>query len=191
MIDRYTLPEMGAIWGEQRKIDHWLAVEIAVCEAWARRGVIPEDAMPAIRNATCDLARMKEIERETDHDVIAFLRATGETVGEASRFIHLGLTSSDVIDTALAMQTTEAVISFSNGSMKRSTLLVDRRSEHRETLMIGRTHGVHAEPITFGFKLAVWYDELRRASELALPAREDDGRRQDFRRCWNPCTRSA
>src|SRR3712207_1745086 len=99
---------MGAIWGEQRKIDHWLAVEIAVCEAWARRGVIPEDAMPAIRQASCDLQRMKEIEAETDHDVIAFLRATGETVGEASRFIHLGLTSSDVIDTALALQVIEA-----------------------------------------------------------------------------------
>src|SRR4051812_27844105 len=99
---------MGAIWSEQHKINLWLRVEKAVCEAWARRGVIPAEAMPAIRAAACDLARMKEIERETDHDVIAFLRATGETVGEPSRFIHLGLTSSDVIDTALALQIVEA-----------------------------------------------------------------------------------
>ena len=108
MIERYTLPEMGAIWGEQRKIDLWLAVEKAVCEAWSRRGVIPADAMPAIRAATCDLQRMKEIERETDHDVIAFLRATGETIGDAARFVHLGLTSSDVVDTALALQVRDA-----------------------------------------------------------------------------------
>ena len=108
MIDRYTLPEMGSIWSDRAKIDRWLDVEKAVCEAWARRGRIPEEAMPAIRAATCDLDRMREIERETDHDVIAFLRATGETVGDAARFIHLGLTSSDVVDTGLAMQARDA-----------------------------------------------------------------------------------
>ncbi len=171
MIDRYTLPEMGAIWGEQRKIDHWLAVEVAVCEAWARRGVIPEDAMPAIRNATCDLARMKEIERETDHDVIAFLRATGETVGDAARFIHLGLTSSDVIDTALAIQVVEAADLLLKRLDKAIDAVGRQAQEHRDTLMIGRTHGVHAEPITFGFKLAVWYDELRRARTRLSAAR--------------------
>ncbi len=171
MIERYTLPEMGAVWSERRKIDCWLAVEKAVCEAWARRDVIPADAMPAIRAATCDLQRMAEIEKETDHDLIAFLRATGETVGENARFIHLGLTSSDVVDTALAMQATLA-----------SDLLLERLDaaiaavgtqavKHRRTVMIGRTHGVHAEPITFGFKLAVWYDELRRHRERLTAAR--------------------
>lgn len=171
MIERYTLPEMGAIWGEQRKIDLWLAVEKAVCEAWARRGVIPEDAMPAIRGATCSLARMQEIERETDHDVIAFLRATGETVGEAARYIHLGLTSSDVIDTALALQTTDATDLI----LQRLDTAIDAVGQqalrYRDALMIGRTHGVHAEPMTFGFKLAVWYDELRRARTRIQAAR--------------------
>ncbi len=172
MIERYTLPEMGAIWGEQRKIDHWLAVEVAVCEAWARRGVIPQDAMPAIRGASCDLQRMKEIERETDHDVIAFLRATGETVGDAARFIHLGLTSSDVIDTALAIQVVEAADLLLRRIDEAIDAVGKQAIAHRSTLMIGRTHGVHAEPITFGFKLAVWYDELRRARIRLAAARE-------------------
>lgn len=162
MITRYTLPEMGAVWSERNKIDRWLDVEKAVCEAWAVRGVIPEDAMEAIRGATCDLDRMKEIEAETDHDLIAFLRATGETVGEASRYIHLGLTSSDVGDTGLALQTRDAMDLI----LKRMDTVIEavgkQAVKHRKTLMIGRTHGVHAEPITFGFKLAIWYDELRR-----------------------------
>ena len=172
MIERYTLPEMGAIWSEQHKIDQWLAVEKAVCEAWAARGVIPAEAMSSIRQASCDVNRMKEIERETDHDVIAFLRATGETVGDAARFIHLGLTSSDVIDTALAMQTVDAIDQL----VVRLDAAIDavgrQALAHRSTLMIGRTHGVHAEPITFGFKLAVWYDELRRNRARLLSARE-------------------
>jgi adenylosuccinate lyase len=172
VIERYTLPEMGAIWSEQRKIDLWLEVEKAVCEAWARRDVIPAEAMAAIRSAHCDLARMKEIERETDHDVIAFLRATGETVGEAARFIHLGLTSSDVIDTALAMQVVQAADLLLN-RLDTALEAVGRQAlQHRSTLMIGRTHGVHAEPITFGFKLAVWYDELRRSRQRLSNARE-------------------
>lgn len=163
---------MGAIWSDQHKINRWLDVEKAVCEAWARRGVIPADAMEAIRNASCDLERMREIERETDHDLIAFLRATGETVGDAQRYIHLGLTSSDVIDTAMALQ----VVDAADLILKRLDTLIDAVGEqalrHRQTLMIGRTHGVHAEPITFGFKLAVWYDELRRARKRVADARE-------------------
>lgn len=172
MISRYTLPEMGNVWSERNKIDRWLDVEKAVCEAWARRGVIPADAMDAIRTATCDLDRMKEIEEETDHDLIAFLRATGETVGEAARFIHLGLTSSDVGDTALALQAREA----SDLLLTRLDTAIEsvgrQAVRHRETLMIGRTHGVHAEPITFGFKLAIWFDELRRARKRLVAARE-------------------
>lgn len=173
MIERYTRPEMGRIWSERHKIDLWLRVEIAVAEAWAKRGVVPEEAMVKIRKATCDLERMKEIERETDHDVIAFLRATGETVGDAARFIHLGLTSSDVIDTALALQTVEAIDHLLAG-LDRLIEAVGRQAvKHRDTLMIGRTHGIHAEPITFGFKLAVWYDELRRNRARLEAARED------------------
>ena len=106
MIERYTRPEMGAIWSERRKIDTWLAVEKAVCEAWHRRGRIPDRAMAALRAATCDLERMRQIEREVDHDLIAFLRATGETIGDDARFMHIGLTSSDVVDTALSLQVT-------------------------------------------------------------------------------------
>jgi adenylosuccinate lyase len=163
---------MGAIWSEQRKIDLWVRVEIAVCEAWAARGVIPADAMDAIRRGTCDLVRMKEIEEEVDHDVIAFLRALGETIGESSRFVHLGLTSSDVIDTALALQAVEAIDHLISEVDKLLDAVGRQAVEHRRTVMIGRTHGVHAEPITFGFKLAVWYDELRRNRQRLHDARE-------------------
>lgn len=169
MIDRYTLPTMGAIWSEQAKVDQWLAVELAVCESWSARGKISASDMVAIRNATISLERMKEIEKETDHDVIAFLRAVGETVGEPSRFIHLGLTSSDVVDTGLGLQAREA----GNELLAKLDTLIEtigrRAVEHRHTLTIGRSHGMHAEPVTFGFKLAVWYDELWRHRErLAL-----------------------
>jgi len=173
MIEKYTRPAMGAIWSEERKIALWLKVEIAVCEAWAEEGVVPVEALPAIRAAAVDLARMQEIERETEHDVIAFLRAAGETVGEASRWIHLGLTSSDVIDTALSLQVLEAT----------DLLLADIESlreavgtlalQHKDTPQIGRTHGIHAEPLTFGLKLAGWYDELTRSRTRLLAARED------------------
>lgn len=173
MIDRYTRPEMGAIWSERRKIDEWLAVEKAVCEGWNRRGRIPNSAMPAIREATCDLERMREIEREVDHDLIAFLRSTGESVGADARFIHIGLTSSDVVDTGLARQCTAAANLLMAG-LDALTAIVGRQAvAHRDTLAIGRTHGMHAEPTTFGLKLAVWYDELRRQKRRLALARED------------------
>ncbi len=173
MIDRYTRPEMGAIWSERRKIDEWLAVEKAVCEGWHRRGRIPDSAMPAIRGATCDLERMREIEREVDHDLIAFLRATGESVGADARFIHIGLTSSDIVDTGLARQCTAAADLLMAG-LDAVTAIVGRQAvAHRATLTIGRTHGMHAEPTTFGLKLAVWYDELRRQRRRLALARED------------------
>ena len=162
MIGRYTRAEMGRVWSEANKIACWLRVEVAVCEAWHRRGRIPAEAMLAIRAATCDLDRMREIEREVDHDVIAFLRATGESVGEASRYIHLGLTSSDVIDTATALQFFEATDVLLGGLRDLRDAVGAQAVRHKRTLMIGRTHGVHAEPTTFGLKLAVWYDELGR-----------------------------
>src|SRR5215213_6659393 len=164
---------MGAIWNERRRIDSWLAVEKAVCEAWNRRGRIPDDAMPAIRAATCDLERMRAIEQEVDHDVIAFLRATGETIGPGARFVHIGLTSSDVVDTALAMQAAAGSDKLL-AELNRLIEIVGRQAvSHRDTLMIGRTHGMHAEPTTLGLKLAVWYDELRRQRRRLEMARED------------------
>ena len=173
MIERYTRPEMGAIWSEQRKIETWLAVEKAVCEAWRQRGRIPDDAMASIRSATCDLTRMREIEREVDHDMIAFLRATGESIGPEARFVHLGLTSSDVVDTGLALQAVAAADLILDG-VDRLTAVVGRQAmSHRDTVMIGRTHGMHAEPTTFGLKLAVWYDELQRQRRRLAAARED------------------
>lgn len=162
MIDRYTRPEMGALWTDEAKVQQWLAVEISVCEAWARRGRIQAAAMAAIRGATCDLERMREIERETDHDVIAFLRAVGESVGEAARFIHLGLTSSDVVDTGLAIQARDAGRLLLADLDRMIEVVASRAIEHKRTLTIGRSHGMHAEPTTFGLKLAVWFDELRR-----------------------------
>jgi adenylosuccinate lyase len=164
---------MGAVWSDERKIATWLAVEKAVCEAWHKRGHIPDWAIASIRNATCSLERMQEIERETDHDVIAFLRATGETAGDAARFIHLGLTSSDVVDTALSMSATEAGNLLHKELDRLISVVGDQAVRHQNTLMIGRTHGVHAEPTTFGLKLAVWYDELRRHRRRLELAQED------------------
>lgn len=172
MIERYTRPQMGAIWSQEHKIQQWLAVEVAVCEAWGRRGRIPADAMDKIRNASCDLARMLEIEKETDHDVIAFLRGVGETVGDASRFIHLGLTSSDVVDTGMGMQARDAADLLLENLDKLVDVVGQRAVEHKDTITIGRSHGMHAEPTTFGLKLAVWYDELRRQSQRLQMARD-------------------
>ena len=173
MIEKYTRPAMGAIWSEERKIALWLKVEIAVCEAWSEEGVIPAEALPAIRAATVDLDRMREIERETEHDVIAFLRAAGETVGPDARWIHLGLTSSDVIDTALSLQVLEATdLLLANIESTREAVGA-LALQHKDTPQIGRTHGIHAEPLTFGLKLAGWYDELTRSRTRLLACRED------------------
>ncbi|HEX5506455.1 MAG TPA: adenylosuccinate lyase [Thermomicrobiales bacterium] len=173
MIEKYTRPAMGAIWSEERKIALWLKVEVAVCEAWAEEGAIPAEALPAIRAATVDLARMREIERETEHDVIAFLRAASETAGEAGRFIHLGLTSSDVIDTALSLQVLEALDLLLADVDELRAAIGELALRHKDTVMIGRTHGIHAEPTTFGLKLAGWYDELGRARRRLAASRAD------------------
>lgn len=173
MIGRYTRPEMGSVWSEDHKIQTWLAVEQAACEGWHRRGRIPDWAIEQIREATCDPARMREIERETDHDVIAFLRAVGETTGDAARFIHLGLTSSDVVDTGLALQVKAAGELLDQGLCDLIEAVAARAIEHKHTPTIGRTHGIHAEPTTFGLKLAIWFDELRRHRARLDHARED------------------
>jgi adenylosuccinate lyase len=162
MIERYCRPRMKKIWSEKNKFDKWLQVEIAVCEAWAEAGRIPGKSLARIRKATVNFARMDEIFKVTHHDVTAFLNAVGETVGEDSRFIHLGLTSSDIMDTAQALQLQEAAELLLEDVTALIKVLEDLALSHKDTLMIGRTHGVHAEPITFGLKLALWAQEMRR-----------------------------
>lgn len=173
MIEKYTRPEMGQIWSAENKYRSWLRVEIAVAEAWAEIGRVPAGALPAIRDATFDLARIEEIEAETQHDVIAFLRNLQETVGADARWIHLGLTSSDVIDTALALQLVDATDLLVRDVDELRSAVGRRAKEHRETVMMGRTHNVHAEPITFGYKLAVWYAELGRHRERLQRVRDE------------------
>jgi len=173
MIERYTRPEMVAIWSEEHKLDTWLRVEILVCEGWTREGVIPDDAMASIREATYDLERARELERETRHDVISFLRSVQERLGQEGRFIHLGLTSSDVVDTALAVRLVEAGAQLRTALDDLTGAVIAAAQKYRNTLIIGRTHGIHAEPTTYGFKLAVWVDELRRARKR-LDAAIDD-----------------
>ncbi len=173
MIERYTRPEMGALWSQEHKIALWLRVEVAVAEAWATYGEIPEDALPEIRRARVDLVRMAAIERETEHDVIAFLRALAESIGPESRFVHLGLTSSDVVDTALSLQIVAAIDLLLRDVDVLEQVLTRLALEHRETVTIGRTHGIHAEPTTFGLKVAVWVDEARRARRRLQFAREE------------------
>jgi adenylosuccinate lyase len=173
MIPRYTHPEMGGIWSEQRRYETWLAVELAATDAMAEAGLVPADAVRELRaRAAFDLKRIEEIEQVTQHDVIAFTTAVAEKVGPAARWLHFGLTSSDVVDTAQAIQMREAcdlIVKDIAGLMEAVRL---RAEEHRLTPMIGRTHGVHAEPMTLGLKLALWYAELQRDLERVLRARE-------------------
>lgn len=162
MIERYSLPEMAALWSTEHKTDKWLQVEMLVCEGWAREGVIPQDALEKIRQVRYNVQRMQEIEQETHHDVISFLRSVQEQLGPEGRFIHLGLTSSDVLDTGLAAQMKEAGQLLSVSLAELAEVLAQAAVQYKYTLMTGRTHGIHAEPITFGLKLAMWLDETRR-----------------------------
>ena len=163
MIERYTLPKMGKIWEPQSRFEKWLQVEILVCEAMAKEGMIPQKSLDNIKKkAGFSVDRIQEIEEKVKHDVIAFLTNVEESVGPDARFIHLGLTSSDILDTALALQLREAMIIIIEDAGNLSAVLKDRALEHKETPMIGRSHGIHAEPITFGLKLAVWYSEIKR-----------------------------
>ncbi len=172
MIERYSLPEMANIWSAEHKTDLWLKVELLVCEGWAREGVIPEEAMTKIRAASYNMQRMQEIERETHHDIISFLRSISEQLGPEGRFIHLGLTSSDVLDTALAAQIKDAGILLSKSLAELTQSVAKQAVRYKYTLMVGRTHGIHAEPITFGLKLALWVDELRRSQQRLAAALE-------------------
>ncbi|MGG3739009.1 adenylosuccinate lyase [Aeribacillus pallidus] len=166
MIERYTRPEMGAIWTEENRFRAWLEVEILACEAWAELGVIPKEDVQKIReNASFDVARIKEIEEETRHDVVAFTRAVSETLGEERKWVHYGLTSTDVVDTALSYLLKQANEILLKDLENFIEILRQKAKEHKYTVMMGRTHGVHAEPTTFGLKLALWYEEMKRNLE--------------------------
>jgi adenylosuccinate lyase len=165
MIERYSRPRMKRVWADENKFHKWLQVEIAVCEAWADLDVIPRKAIPKIKLARINLKRMEEILKETHHDVTAFLGSVSENLGEESRFIHLGLTSSDVIDTGLSLQLIEAAELLSQDIKELISVLAQTAMKHKYTIMIGRSHGIHAEPISFGLKLALWTEEMRRNLE--------------------------
>ena len=173
MIPRYSRPKMASIWEPANRFALWLRIEILACEAWAELGEVPRDALAEIQaKAGFDLARIDAIEREVKHDVVAFLTAVAERVGPAARYLHLGLTSSDILDTALACQMREAADLLLEDAEALGRILADLAIKHRGTVMIGRTHGIHAEPTTFGLKLAMWLMEVRRARERLLRARE-------------------
>jgi len=172
MIERYSRPEMAAIWSATHKTDTWLKVELLVCEGWARAGVIPQEAMEHIRAASYNAQRMQEIEQETHHDIISFLRSIQEQLGPEGRFIHLGLTSSDVLDTGLACQIKEAGALLAEALAAAEQAVAQAAVRYKYTLMAGRTHGIHAEPMTFGLKLAMWVDELRRGQQRLSAALE-------------------
>ena len=173
MIERYSRPEMASIWTQENKFKTWLEVECLAAEAWAELGVIPKEAAKAIRErSNFDPRRVEEIEKTTRHDVIAFLTNVAEYVGEEARYLHWGLTSSDMLDTANAVIMTQAMDLIIKDVEGLMAVIRRRAFEHKDTVMIGRSHGIHAEPITFGLKLAVWYDEMRRNRERLLGARE-------------------
>lgn len=165
MIERYSRPQMKKIWSDKSKFDKWLEVEIAACEAWTELGEIPREAMTKIKKANYNLDRIAEFLRVTHHDVTAFLKSVAESLGEESRFIHLGLTSSDVMDTALSLQLKDAANILSQDIGKLIVVLQNKALEHKYTMLMGRTHGVHAEPTTFGLKLALWVEEMKRNAQ--------------------------
>lgn len=171
MIDRYARPKMKAVWSEENKYEKWLAVELAVCEAWAEAGVIPQEDMAKLRSGRHNLKRLNEIFERTRHDMTAFTRSITEGLGEEGRWIHLGLTSSDVIDTAQSLQLVEAADLLLDETDALRGTLQKRAVEFKDTLMMGRTHGIHAEPITFGLKLALWWDEMNRQRHRLEEAR--------------------
>ena len=171
MIERYTRPGMKRVWSEESKYDRWLDIELAVCEAWCDEGVVPGDDMEALRGATYNMGRLQEILKDTRHEMTAFLSSITEFIGPEGRWLHLGLTTSDVWDTATSLQLIEALDLLIEGTDGLLEVLRTRAIEHKDTLMMGRTHGVHAEPITFGLKLALWWDETRRNRERLVQAR--------------------
>lgn len=176
MIPRYTLPEMAEVWSERNKLQKWLEIEILAVEARVRRGEVPEEALEEIRSrASFDPERVREIEETVNHDVIAFLTNVAENVGESSRFIHYGMTSSDVLDTGLALQMRDAMDLILGEARSLASTLKEKALEFRDLVVVGRTHGVHAEPMTLGLKFALWAFEMARDIERLRRAREAIG----------------
>ena len=174
MIDRYTRPEMAALWSEEQQYQSWLDVELAACEAWAAIGAIPkEDVELLYKNASFDVDRIHEIEESTRHDVVAFTRAVSETLGAEKKWVHYGLTSSDVVDTALSYRLKKANELLAEKIDHMLSVLAAKAREHKRTLMMGRTHGIHAEPTTFGLKMALYYAEMERNKARFQAAAED------------------
>ncbi|MDD8027188.1 MAG: adenylosuccinate lyase [Acidobacteriota bacterium] len=163
MIDRYTNPEMGSIWTDQNRFRTWLDVEIAVCEAWAKLGKIPAGSLKTIKaKAGFDAERIEAIEKVVKHDIIAFLTSVNEKVGPDGRYIHVGLTSYDIVDTALSLMMRQSLRLVRKRLLELKAVLRREAIKHKKTVCMGRTHGVHAEPVTFGFKILVWYEEIKR-----------------------------
>ena len=173
MIERYSRPQMKKIWSDKNKFDQWLKVEIAACEAWAELGEIPQEETVKIRKASYNLNRVAEFLKVTHHDMTAFLNSVAESLGEESRFIHLGLTSSDVMDTALSLQLTQAADILREDVAELISVLKNKAVEHKYTIMMGRTHGVHAEPTSFGLKMALWSEEMKRNAQRLAEARKN------------------
>ena len=171
MIDRYARPKMKQVWSEENRYETWLMVELAVCEAWAEMAVIPQEDMAKLRGIRHNLERLNEIFQRTRHDMTAFTRSITESLGEEGRWIHLGLTSSDVIDTAQSLQLVQAADLLLEEADALREVLRDRALEFKDTLMMGRTHGIHAEPTTFGLKLALWWEEMNRQRHRLEAAR--------------------
>jgi adenylosuccinate lyase len=173
VIERYTLPGMGKIWEPESQFQTWLKVELWCCEAWARLGKIPQASLERIRDrARFDIERIHEIEREVKHDVIAFVTTVAENIGEGSHYLHMGLTSSDVLDTSLAMLLAEASDLLIGDLENLLTTLKEKARQYKSAIMIGRSHGIHAEPITFGLKMALWYTEMQRNLRRMRQARQ-------------------
>ena len=173
MIERYSRPQMKKIWSEENKFGQWLKVEIAVCEAWAELGEIPRKDIVKIRKASYNLNRIANFLKVTHHDMTAFLNSVAESLGLESRFIHLGLTSSDVMDTALGSQLTQAADILAKDVAELVSVLESKAMEYKYTIMMGRTHGVHAEPTTFGLKMALWTEEMKRNAQRLAEARKN------------------
>ncbi len=173
LTDRYVHPEMGGLWSEESKFDAWREVEVVALEVMAEEGIVPKEAAREVRaKASYTVARIDEIEREVKHDVLAFTQALAESVGEAGRWIHFGLTSYDIVDTALGMRMRDSMDLILKDVAALTSVLKSRAFDHKKTVMVGRTHGVHAEPMTFGMKLALWYAEMERNRARLERARE-------------------
>ena len=173
MIERYTRKEMGVIWSLENRLNHWLKIEILVCEALAKKGIIPKEALEKIKNnAKFSIERTLEIEKSTRHDVVAFITNLEEEIGEEGRYLHFGLTSSDILDTTNAILLREAADLIIKDIEEALEVLKEKALIYKDTVMIGRSHGVHAEPITFGLKLAIWYEEMKRNHRRMEEAKE-------------------